>query len=95
MSLTLKDVRQISDLARIDLSDESAEKLLSELNDILGMVEQIQAVNTDGVEPMPHPFGGQQRLRLDEVTEHNERAENMKNAPDEMEGLFLVPKVIE
>ena len=44
---------------------------------------------------MPHPFGGAQRLRPDDVTEHNRREENMKNAPDEMDGLFLVPKVIE
>ncbi len=95
MSLTLNDVRRISDLARIDLSEEKAEQLLAELNDILGMVEQIQSVDTDGIEPMPHPFGGSQRLRADEVTEKNNRAENMKNAPDEMDGLFLVPKVIE
>ena len=88
MSLTINDVRRISDLARIDLSEESA-------NDILSMVEQIQSVDTTGVAPMPHPFGGVQRLRPDDVTEHNRREENMQNAPDEMDGLFLVPKVIE
>ena len=86
MSLTINDVRRISDLARIDLSEESAKKL---------MVEQIQSVDTTGVAPMPHPFGGVQRLRPDDVTEHNRREENMQNAPDEMDGLFLVPKVIE
>lgn len=95
MALTLNDIRQISNLARIDLSDENAQKLLVELNDILRMVERIQSIDTTGVEPMPHPFGGQQRLREDVVSEENHREENMKNAPDEMEGLFLVPKVIE
>ena len=95
MSLTLSDVRRIADLARIDLSDEKAPELMSQLYDILGMVEQIQSINTEGIEPMPHPFGGAQRLRPDDVTEHNCREENMKNAPDEMDGLFLVPKVIE
>lgn len=95
MSLTINDVRRISDLARIGLSEESAQTLMSELNNILSMVEQIQSVNTEGVEPMPHPFGGSQRLRTDDVTEHNRRQENMQNAPDEMDGLFLVPKVIE
>ena len=90
MSLTINDVRRIADLARIDLSEESAKKLMGELNDILSMVEQIQSVA-----PMPHPFGGVQRLRPDDVTEHNRREENMQNAPDEMDGLFLVPKVIE
>ncbi|WP_304855154.1 Asp-tRNA(Asn)/Glu-tRNA(Gln) amidotransferase subunit GatC [uncultured Parasutterella sp.] len=95
MSLTINDVRRISDLARIDLSDANAEKLMVELNDILSMVEQIQSIDTTGVEPMPHPFGGAQRLREDEVAEHNRREENMQNAPDVMDGLFLVPKVIE
>ena len=95
MSLTINDVRRISDLARIDLSEESAKKLMGELNDIPSMVEQIQSVDTTGVAPMPHPFGGVQRLRPDDVTEHNRREENMQNAPDEMDGLFLVPKVIE
>ena len=56
MSLTINDVRRISDLARIDLSEESAKKLMGELNDILSMVEQIQSVDTTGVAPMPHPF---------------------------------------
>ena len=69
--------------------------IVVELNDILSMVEQIQSIDTTGVEPMPHPFGGAQRLREDEVTEHNRREENMQNAPDVMDGLFLVPKVIE
>ena len=62
MSLTINDVRRISDLARIDLSEESAKKLMGELNDILSMVEQSQSVDTTGVAPMPHPFGGVQRL---------------------------------
>ncbi len=95
MSLTLKDIQRISDLARIDLSEEKAKQLMVELNDILGMVEQIQSVDTEGIEPMPHPFGGTERLRPDDVTEHNRRKENMQNAPDEVDGLFLVPKVIE
>ena len=62
MSLTINDVRRISDLARIDLSEESAKKLMGELNDILSMVEQIQSVDTTGVAPMPHPFGGVQNI---------------------------------
>ena len=52
MSLTLSDVRRIADLARIDLSDEKAPELMSQLNDILGMVEQIQSINTEGIEPI-------------------------------------------
>lgn len=56
MSLTINDVRRISDLARIDLSEESAKKLMGELNDILSMVEQIQSVDTTGVAPHAAPF---------------------------------------
>ena len=73
MSLTINDVRRISDLARIDLSEESAKKLMGELNDILSMVEQIQSVDTTGVAPMPHPFGGVQRLRPDDVRAQSPR----------------------
>ena len=95
MALTVENIRRISDLARIDLPETKEAQLMTELNDILEMVKQIQSVNTEGVVPMSHPFGGAQRLRKDEVMEHNERDKNMQNAPDEMDGLFLVPKVIE
>ena len=65
------------------------------LNDIFKMIERIQAVDTEGVEPMMHPHDGVQRLREDKVVFGNNREENMKNAPEEFEGLFLVPQVIE
>ena len=67
----------------------------AELNDIFKMIERIQAVDTEGVEPMMHPHDGVQRLREDKVVFGNNREENMKNAPEEFEGLFLVPQVIE
>lgn len=59
------------------------------------MIEQIRSVNTDGVEPMPNPHDGVERLREDCVTEHENREENMKNAPEKADGYFLVPQVIE
>ena len=55
----------------------------------------MQAVDTDGVEPMAHPLGGSQRLREDTVTEGDGRDANMRNAPSQQDGLFLVPRVIE
>ena len=88
MSLTINDVRRISDLARIDLSEESAKKLMGELNDILSMVEQIQSVDTTGVAPMPHPFGGVQRLRPMMSPSTIAERKICRNAPDEMDGLF-------
>ncbi len=66
-----------------------------ELNKMVKMIERIQAVDTDGVEPMPHPHDGSQRLREESVREVNDRENNMKNAPEQADGHFLVPQVIE
>ena len=95
MPLTLADVHHIAHLARIDIDDAQAQATLAQLNDIFAMIEKMRRVDTTGVEPMAHPLGGRQRLREDAVTEEVDREENMKNAPDRHDGLFLVPKVIE
>jgi aspartyl-tRNA(Asn)/glutamyl-tRNA(Gln) amidotransferase subunit C len=95
MSLNLDDVRRIAHLARIEIDDAQAQATLAQLNDIFAMIEQMQKVPTDGVEPMSHPLGGDQRLRDDVVTEGDERDANLRNAPEQQDGLFLVPKVIE
>lgn len=95
MSLGLDDVYRIAELAHVGINEEAAQRMQAELNDIFKMIERIQAVDTDGVEPMMHPHDGVQRLREDKVVFGNNREENMKNAPEEFEGLFLVPQVIE
>lgn len=95
MSLGLDDVRRIAELAHVDLSEAQSVQMQAELNDIFQMIERIQAVDTDNVEPMMHPHDGIQRLREDKVTFGNDRDENVKNAPEEFEGMFLVPQVIE
>jgi aspartyl-tRNA(Asn)/glutamyl-tRNA(Gln) amidotransferase subunit C len=95
MSLSLDEVRRIAHLARIEINDAQAAATLSQLNDIFKMIEQMQRVDTADVEPMAHPLGGAQRLREDRVTERIAREQNMKNAPAQEEGLFLVPRVIE
>jgi aspartyl-tRNA(Asn)/glutamyl-tRNA(Gln) amidotransferase subunit C len=95
MSLTRDDVYRIAHLARIEISEAQANATLAQLNDIFAMIEKMQRVNTDGVEPMSHPLGGSQRLRDDAVTEPDQRAANMRNAPEQADGLFLVPRVIE
>lgn len=95
MSLGLDDVYRIAELAHVGINEEAAQRMQAELNNIFKMIERIQAVDTEGVEPMMHPHDGVQRLREDKVVFGNNREENMKNAPEEFEGLFLVPQVIE
>ena len=95
MSLGLDDVYRIAELAHVGINEEAAQRMQAELNDIFKMIERIQAVDTEGVEPMMHPHDGVQRLREDKVVFGNNREENMKHAPEEFEGLFLVPQVIE
>lgn len=95
MSLTLQDVERIAHLARIHITHDEAVRALAQLNDIFTMIEQINAVDTTGVEPMSHPLGGGQRLRDDAVTDHPDREAALRNAPAHQDGLFLVPKVIE
>ena len=95
MALDLAQVRRIADLARIEVTDVEAQRVLAQLNDIFRMIERMQAVDTDGVEPMAHPLGGAQRLRDDVVTVGDERAAILANAPEQEDGLFLVPRVLE
>ena len=95
MSLGLDAVYRIAELAHVGINEEAAQRMQADLNDIFKMIERSQAVDTEGVEPMMHPHDGVQRLREDKVVFGNNREENMKNAPEEFEGLFLVPQVIE
>lgn len=101
MAITDQDVERIANLARIALTPEGAERTRLELNGILGLIEQLQAVDTQGVEPMAHPLSAHQeinlRLRDDKAASGTEaqRAALMANAPATSEGLFLVPTVIE
>jgi aspartyl-tRNA(Asn)/glutamyl-tRNA(Gln) amidotransferase subunit C len=95
MALDLDQVRRIAHLARIDVTDEEAQRTLDQLSDIFAMIETMRAVDTTGIEPMAHPLGGHQRLRDDAVTETDHRAANLANAPEQQDGLILVPKVIE
>ncbi len=95
MALNLSDVKRIAHLARIEVTDAEAGQALGQLNDIFKLIEQLQSVDTTGIEPMSHPLGGAQRLREDLASAPDNREANMKNAPAQQDGLFLVPKVIE
>lgn len=95
MSLTPEQVRRIAGLARIDVADSEVETTRTKLNGIFGLIEEMQAVDTRGVEPMSHPQDLAQRLRDDVATEPNRRDAFQRIAPQTEAGLYLVPKVIE
>jgi aspartyl-tRNA(Asn)/glutamyl-tRNA(Gln) amidotransferase subunit C len=95
MSLNSADIKRIAHLARIEVSDTEAEATLSKLTGILGLIEQMQAVDTTGIVPMSHSQDVTQRLRDDIVTETNQRELFQSIAPAVKDGLYLVPKVIE
>jgi aspartyl-tRNA(Asn)/glutamyl-tRNA(Gln) amidotransferase subunit C len=95
MSLDTTQVRKIAHLARLQISAEEAQAYADSLSRILGLIEQMNAVDTAGVEPMAHPSETELRLRPDEVTEPNQREKFQAIAPAVEAGLYLVPKVIE
>lgn len=95
MSLTLVDVKRIAHLARIEVDEKEAESMLAQLSGIFNLIEEMQAVNTSGVEPMSHSQDLVQRMRDDIVTETDQRELFQSIAPKVEDGLYLVPKVIE
>ncbi|MGM0434883.1 MAG: Asp-tRNA(Asn)/Glu-tRNA(Gln) amidotransferase subunit GatC [Pseudomonadota bacterium] len=95
MSISRDKIEQVAWLARIQLEDSEKEALEGKLSDILGMVDQLQAADTDGITPMAHPLDATQRLRPDEVTETNKRERFQAVAPETQNGLYLVPRVVE
>mgnify|MGYP000261693230 CR=1 FL=1 len=95
MSLTLEQVQRIAHLARIEISESEASSTQAHLNGIFELIEQMQAVDTRGIEPMAHAQELSQRLRPDVVSESDRRAAFQAVAPETEAGLYLVPKVIE
>lgn len=95
MSLSLEEVRRVAALARIEVSDAEAQATCAQLNNILGLIGQMQAVDTAGIEPMAHALDRELRLREDAVSEPDNRTAFQAIAPRVEDGLYLVPKVIE
>jgi len=99
MALTHQDIARVAELARLELRPDETERTLSQINGFFKLVEQMDAINTDGVEPLAHPAAvlGQVALRLrdDIASEPNQREASQVSAPAVENGLFLVPKVIE
>jgi aspartyl-tRNA(Asn)/glutamyl-tRNA(Gln) amidotransferase subunit C len=95
MSLNTEQVKKIALLARLQITPDEAARYAESLSRILGLIEQMNAVATDGVEPMAHPSDAGLRLRDDVVTEPDQREKFQAIAPAVEAGLYLVPKVIE
>lgn len=95
MTISREDIEKVAVLARIRVDEEQVSALEKDLGNILDLVDQLGAADTDSVEPMAHPLNAVQRLRADEVTETNQREAFQAIAPATENGLYLVPRVIE
>lgn len=95
MALEQEDVRRAAHLARLGLNDDEAVRYVDDLSRILEMADRLRAVDTEGVDPLAHPLDATQRLRADEVTEHDQRERFQRCAPAVEDGLYLVPRVVE
>ena len=95
MSINREQVRKIAHLARLHITEQEADAYADTLSRILGLIEQMNAVDTAGVVPMAHPNDAGLRLREDAVAEINQREKFQKIAPAVEAGLYLVPKVLE
>ena len=93
--LNAQTVSAIAHLARLSLDETQSAEYAQSLNKILGMMETLKGINTDGVEPLKSPFDNPQPSREDVVTEENHREEYQAIAPQVQDGLYLVPRVIE
>ncbi len=89
------EVEKIAHLARLGIDPDDVPEYARNLSDILAFVEQLNSVDTRGVDPLAHPLDAIQRLRPDSVTEADERDNFQQNAPLTEAGLYLVPQVIE
>ena len=94
MSISKTDIETIATLAQLEVYEDSMELYSNELSNIMEMIRSMQDINTDAIEPMPHPQDIELRLRADEVTEIEQRDELQAIAPQTSDGLYLVPKVL-
>ncbi len=95
MSLSIEEVKKIAHLSRLLINEAEVSPLTKDLDNILKLVKEMNAVDISEVEPLAHPVNATQPFRTDVVTETNQRDLFLKNAPQSYMGLFLVPQVIE
>ena len=95
MKVTREVVQQIAELAQLEITEKELGNVMDSMNQVLGLVEVMQTVDTTGVEPMAHPLDSTQELREDVVTEPDQRNHYQELAPSTQDGLYLVPRVVE
>lgn len=95
MAISITDVEKIAHLSRLTISDSDKTKYAEDLTKILDFIEQMNQIDTAHIEPMAHPLNTHQRLREDKITENNQRELLQSMAPKVVDGLYLVPQVIE
>jgi aspartyl-tRNA(Asn)/glutamyl-tRNA(Gln) amidotransferase subunit C len=95
MSLSIADVEKVARLARLAMTEQEIQTAQAQLSNIFGLIAEMQAVDTTGIEPMSHSQDLSQRLRDDNVSEANQREAFQAIAPQTEAGLYLVPQVIE
>ncbi len=95
MSIDKSDIEHLCNLSKLNLDDEEQSVFLSQMQSILDMIEELEEVDTGDIEPMAHPLKMTQRLRVDEVTEFNDRERYQKNTDFAEDGFYKVPKVID
>ena len=95
MSIDNKTVRKVSKLAKIRINEQEEKKLIEELNNILGWVDELKKVDTEKIEPMLSVFNESMVMRKDEVSSEPSDELVLKNAPESKTGFFVVPKVVE
>ena len=89
------NIRHLSDLAKLKLSEAECAAVEHDLKRIIDMVDLMQSIDTEGVTPLAHPLDSQARLRPDRVTEEDDRERYQRGAPATEDGLYLVPRVVE
>ncbi len=95
MKVTREVVEKIAELAQLQIPEDDFDVVMENMSRILDLVEEMQSVDTTGVEPMANPLDATQTLRPDIITEHNHRDLYHEIAPHTRDGFYLVPKVIE
>ena len=95
MSIDNSTVKKVAKLARIEINEEEETTLITELNNILGWVDELKQVNTDSVEPMLSVFNESMQMREDKAESNFDNNQILYNSPESNSGFFVVPKVVE